>query len=71
MVFRNQLKDDTTQAISDLHTGDTRTVMFTADNALTGVCIARACGMISSGAQVVLGDIKKGESESVFLLVRC
>lgn len=64
LVFRNQLKEDTALAISDLHDGDTRTVMVTGDNALTGVCIARACGMISSGAQVVLGDIGQGDSAS-------
>ncbi|KAI9597721.1 hypothetical protein BDF19DRAFT_434232 [Syncephalis fuscata] len=60
LLFKNQLKPDTTDAIAELKDGDTRTVMITGDNALTGVYIARQCGMVPSGARVLLGDIIPG-----------
>ncbi|KAJ2559837.1 hypothetical protein EV175_000151 [Coemansia sp. RSA 1933] len=60
LLFRNQLKPDTGDAIAELKAGDTRTVMITGDNALTGVYIARQCGMVGSDARVLLGDMERG-----------
>ncbi|KAK9762721.1 hypothetical protein K7432_011280 [Basidiobolus ranarum] len=57
ILFKNKLKDDTTAAIAELKGGDTRTVMITGDNALTGIYIARACGMMPTGGRVLLGDV--------------
>ncbi|KXN74245.1 HAD-like protein, partial [Conidiobolus coronatus NRRL 28638] len=57
IVFKNQLKKDTTAAIDELKAGNTRTVMITGDTALTGVYIARACHMSKPGSTVYLGDI--------------
>ncbi|KAI7870877.1 hypothetical protein K492DRAFT_106263, partial [Lichtheimia hyalospora FSU 10163] len=45
VIFKNQLKEDTTENIAELKSGDTRTIMITGDTALTGVFIARQCGM--------------------------
>ncbi|KAJ2339810.1 hypothetical protein GGF43_006557, partial [Coemansia sp. RSA 2618] len=59
LVFKNMLKPDTTQAISELKGGSTRTVMVTGDTALTGIFIARQCGMIPPNNTVLLGDIDK------------
>ncbi|KAJ2748194.1 hypothetical protein IWQ56_007526, partial [Coemansia nantahalensis] len=56
LVFRNMLKDDTAQAIAELKRGGTRTVMITGDTALTGVFIARQCGMVPPGSRVLLGE---------------
>ncbi|KAJ2005036.1 hypothetical protein GGI04_002394 [Coemansia thaxteri] len=56
LVFKNMLKDDTAQAIAELKRGSTRTVMITGDTALTGVYIARQCGMVPSGNRVLLGE---------------
>ncbi|KAI7886821.1 HAD-like protein [Lichtheimia hyalospora FSU 10163] len=56
VIFKNQLKEDTTENIAALKQGATRTVMITGDTALTGVYIAKQCGMVSQGAQVLLGD---------------
>lgn len=61
VLFRNKLKEDTPAAIAELKGGDTRAVMITGDNALTGVYIARQCGMIGEGQRVVLGDLVAGE----------
>ncbi|KAI8144486.1 hypothetical protein BJV82DRAFT_712442 [Fennellomyces sp. T-0311] len=56
VVFKNQLKDDTAENIAELKRGATRTIMITGDTALTGVYIARQCGMVREGAKVLLGD---------------
>lgn len=56
LVFKNMLKEDTTQAIGELKRGSTRTVMITGDTALTGVYIARQCGMVPENNRVLLGE---------------
>ncbi|KAJ2907427.1 hypothetical protein GGI21_003898 [Coemansia aciculifera] len=58
LLFRNNLKPDTGDAIAELKRGSTRTVMVTGDNALTGVFIARECGMVPRGNRVLLGESK-------------
>ncbi|CAO3648772.1 unnamed protein product [Cunninghamella blakesleeana] len=59
VLFRNMLKPDTEQAIRELKEGDTRVVMITGDTALTGIFIARQCGMITH-QKVILGDLVAG-----------
>ncbi|KAJ2068532.1 hypothetical protein GGI16_009541, partial [Coemansia sp. S142-1] len=63
LVFRNNLKPDTTNAIAELKRGSTRTVMITGDNALTGVFIARECGMVPQGNRVLLGECRSPMEE--------
>ncbi|KAJ1717875.1 hypothetical protein LPJ61_007090, partial [Coemansia biformis] len=58
LLFRNQLKEDTAAAIRELREGGTRTVMVTGDAALTGVYIARECGMVDPHVRMLLGDIE-------------
>ncbi|CAO0803749.1 unnamed protein product [Mucor circinelloides] len=57
VLFRNMLKDDTTDAIAQLKGGDVRPVMITGDTALTGIFIARQCGIIEPEQTVLLGDL--------------
>ncbi|KAI9024285.1 hypothetical protein CLU79DRAFT_99799 [Phycomyces nitens] len=57
VLFKNQLKEDTAENIGELKSGDIRTVMITGDTALTGVYIARQCGMSDPGTRVILGDM--------------
>ncbi|KAJ1923575.1 hypothetical protein IWQ60_005800 [Tieghemiomyces parasiticus] len=57
LLFKNQLKPDTADAIRELRDGDTRSLMITGDTALTGIYIARACEMVPLGAPVYLGDV--------------
>lgn len=61
ILFRNMLKHDTTDAIAELKGGDTRVVMITGDTALTGIFIARQCGMIEPHQRVLLGDLVAGK----------
>ncbi|KAJ1974534.1 hypothetical protein H4R35_003560 [Dimargaris xerosporica] len=57
VLFKNNLKPDTADAIAELKQGATRTVMITGDTALTGVFIARACGLAPPNDRMLLGDI--------------
>lgn len=61
ILFRNMLKHDTTDAIAELKGGDTRVVMITGDTALTGIFIARQCGMMDAHNRIILGDLVNGK----------
>ncbi|KAJ3118511.1 hypothetical protein HK100_000591 [Physocladia obscura] len=71
-LFRNEIKEDTPEALQELRDGGCRVVMITGDNVDTGVFVARKCGMISSGPYgdvvVYFGDIDavKGGREVVW-----
>ncbi|RLN20395.1 hypothetical protein BBI17_009970, partial [Phytophthora kernoviae] len=58
ILFRNELKDDTADAIEKLKVGDIRTVMITGDNAMCGCYIARQSNMISGISRVILGEME-------------
>jgi cation-transporting ATPase 13A3/4/5 len=58
LTFRNNLKPDTAAAIDVLQKGDVRPVMITGDTAMTGVFIARKCGLVPSTATVLLGELR-------------
>ncbi|KAJ2801361.1 hypothetical protein H4R21_002818, partial [Coemansia helicoidea] len=66
LVFKNMLKDDTAQAIGELKRGSTRTVMITGDTALTGIYIARQCGMSPPDSAMLLGDVDKKTGDLVW-----
>ncbi|KAI8089682.1 uncharacterized protein BX664DRAFT_333638 [Halteromyces radiatus] len=57
VLFKNLLKEDTKDAITQLKEGDTRTVMVTGDNALTGVFIGQQCGLVPPHVRVLVGDM--------------
>jgi len=59
-MFRNNLKEDTTKAMSVLRKGATRPVMITGDTAMTGIYIARKCKMVDPKATLLLGELKVG-----------
>ncbi|KAJ1843175.1 hypothetical protein LPJ70_003502, partial [Coemansia sp. RSA 2708] len=63
LVFKNMLKEDTAKAIAELKHGATRTVMITGDTALTGIVIARQCGMVPENSRVLLGESKTPADE--------
>ncbi|KAI7857465.1 hypothetical protein BDC45DRAFT_435556 [Circinella umbellata] len=67
VLFKNMLKPDTTEAIAELKQGDIQTVMITGDNALTGVSIAQACGMLPSDKPVLLADVREKDGEVVWM----
>ncbi|KAG2225949.1 hypothetical protein INT45_006645 [Circinella minor] len=66
IIFKNQLKEDTTENIAELKNGATRTIMITGDTALTGVFIARQCGMALPNSRILLGDLDKGTNRIIW-----
>ncbi|ETP11523.1 hypothetical protein F441_12937 [Phytophthora nicotianae CJ01A1] len=59
ILFRNELKEDTKDAIKQLKSGDIRVVMITGDNAMCGCYIARNSGMVVPDSRVILADIER------------
>ena len=53
IMFRNELKSDSTQAITLLKEGACKPVMLTGDHILTGVFMAKEVGILSNRAVVV------------------
>ncbi|TMW57735.1 hypothetical protein Poli38472_014338 [Pythium oligandrum] len=69
IMFRNEIKEDSRDAILKLKSGDVRTVMITGDNAMTGCYIARASGMVEAEAKVILGDmVVENEAQGAHLV---
>ncbi|OMJ26084.1 putative cation-transporting ATPase 13A2 [Smittium culicis] len=62
IVFKNNLKPDTKAALAQIKSSNTRNVMITGDTTLTGVFIARECGMIEDGKRVIIGDLDKNRN---------
>jgi magnesium-transporting ATPase (P-type) len=54
--FKNTLKEDSADVLKTLEEGDVQSYMVTGDSVLTGICIAKECGMIDLEGQVILGD---------------
>lgn len=64
LLFRNEMKVDSPEAIRRLRKGAIRSVICTGDNALTGISIGRQCGIVPDGRPVLLGEINRsGELE--------
>jgi len=54
ILFRNELKSESRQAMMELREGDVRTVMITGDNAACGYYIARQSAMIQEDVEFYL-----------------
>jgi len=57
--FKNQLRDDTAQVLSELEAGDVQSTMITGDHTLTGICIAKEAGLIKPNQTVIFGKSAK------------
>ncbi|KAE9357527.1 putative cation-transporting ATPase [Phytophthora rubi] len=68
IMFRNEIKEDSRDAILTLKQGNIRSVMITGDNAMTGCYIARASGMVEEDSQMVLGDMVADEKTGSMLV---
>ncbi|KAF4704557.1 hypothetical protein FOZ63_028968, partial [Perkinsus olseni] len=69
LLFRNEMKPDSPAAIKALTAGSIRSVMCTGDNVLTGIAIAKECGIIGAtrgGPRVLLGDFDEKADELVW-----
>lgn len=59
VLFRNELKHDTKQAIRELKNGGVKSIIITGDNAQCGLYIAKASGMVLPNVPVILGTFEK------------
>lgn len=59
LLFRNELKPDTRDAIENLREGEVRPVMITGDNAQCGYYIAKECSMATEHVDVLLAEINR------------
>merc|ERR1740130_1778273 len=59
LLFRNEMKVDSPDAVLALKEGGTRAVICTGDNAITGAAIGRRVGLIGEDKAVLLGDVDK------------
>nr|PNR41660.1 hypothetical protein PHYPA_019065 [Physcomitrium patens] len=57
ILFRNELKPDSRNAIEALKEGEVRPVMVTGDNAHCGHYIGKQCMIVAPGVRVLLGDV--------------
>jgi len=63
ILFRNELKEDSREAVTLLKNGSVRPAMITGDNAQCGNYIAKSSAMISEDAKVVLAELNKKTHE--------
>lgn len=61
IIMENRLKPETTSVIHRLGAANVRTIMCTGDNILTGLSVARDCGMISEEDRVIVIEANEGE----------
>ncbi|KAF4677241.1 hypothetical protein FOZ60_017456 [Perkinsus olseni] len=68
LLFRNEMKPDSPAAMKALSAGSIRGVMCTGDNVLTGISIAKECGIIeaTTRGRVLLGDFDEKADELVW-----
>jgi predicted P-type ATPase len=57
ILFRNELKDDSREAISELQTAGISVKMITGDSIYTGAAVAKLVGIIPPDSRVVFGTI--------------
>lgn len=60
-ILQNKLKPETIPSINKLQEANIRTVMATGDAALTGIHVAKECGIIRANSDVYLGELIRGE----------
>jgi cation-transporting ATPase 13A3/4/5 len=59
ILFRNELKPDSIDAISELQSAGVAVRMMTGDSVHTGVAVAKTVGMIPKGSQAVIGTLNR------------
>eukprot|EP00931_Biecheleriopsis_adriatica_P039456 TRINITY_DN22565_c0_g1_i1.p1 TRINITY_DN22565_c0_g1~~TRINITY_DN22565_c0_g1_i1.p1 ORF type:complete len:1348 (+),score=245.05 TRINITY_DN22565_c0_g1_i1:60-4046(+) len=62
LLFRNEMKADSPEAIEQLKAGSIRSVICTGDNELTGIAIGRKCGIVTSSS-CLRGNVVNGRLE--------
>ena len=55
LIMENMLKPETSGVIDELNSCGFKSVMITGDNALTGISVAKKCGIVSPKMDVFFG----------------
>ncbi|XP_075056986.1 putative cation-transporting ATPase 13A4 [Mixophyes fleayi] len=61
LILENRLKPETKPVLDELNAANIRTVMITGDNTQTATTVAKNCGMIPEGSQVILVEARGPE----------
>jgi cation-transporting ATPase 13A2 len=61
IILENRLKPESAPTIKILKSANIRTIMCTGDNILTGLSVARDCGMINEKQKIILVDAESGQ----------
>lgn len=64
VILENRLKADTTSVISSLMKANLRTIMVTGDNILTALSVAKDCGMITKGQNVIIVNSRQNSMKA-------
>uniref|UniRef100_A0A336KNR9 CSON011784 protein n=1 Tax=Culicoides sonorensis TaxID=179676 RepID=A0A336KNR9_CULSO len=59
VILENRLKEDTTSVINSLMKANVRTIMVTGDNILTALSVAKDCGMVVKGQNVIIVNARQ------------
>ena len=65
LIMENMLKPETKGVIDELNDCGFKSVMITGDNALTGISVARKCGIVNGTSRVFLGDIDEDNADVI------
>jgi cation-transporting ATPase 13A2 len=65
LIMENMLKPETKGVIDELNKCGFKSVMITGDNALTGISVARKCGLVNPISRVFLGDIDEDNADAI------
>ncbi|KAM6989740.1 LOW QUALITY PROTEIN: polyamine-transporting ATPase 13A3-like [Tautogolabrus adspersus] len=56
IIMQNKIKVETAGVLQELRKANIRTLMVTGDNMLTGISVARDCGMVRTHEKVIIAD---------------
>ncbi|XP_024124360.1 probable cation-transporting ATPase 13A3 isoform X2 [Oryzias melastigma] len=56
IIMQNKIKPETAGVLHDLQRANIRTLMVTGDNMLTGISVARDCGMVHGHERIIIVD---------------
>lgn len=63
VVLENKLKKESADSIAQLRQAETACTMATGDSQMTGLAIARECGIIPKDHPVFVGEMKEGQQQ--------
>ncbi len=66
LYFRNELRESSPRAITELKNGRIKCVMMTGDSQYTALSVAKKCGIVQSEFEVILGKVDDAPGDMVW-----